>query len=140
MLLGLQLRLNSKFAFLAFAATITTQVQFEQVNAHAYSPRPNTPAGLWSTQLPEHVKQDRLQRIKRLSAEHALARSLRFVGRTDTVLVEDVNPKNPTQVFGRNPHSRLVFFTGKIEELRGQIVPVTVTEAKPYYLFGELAA
>lgn len=105
---------------------------------HAYSPRPYTPAAEWEQQLPEEVKQDRLKRIKRLGADHAMYRSQRFVGRTEPVLVEGVNPKDPNQVYGRLPHSRLVYFPGKIEELRGEIVDVSITEARPYYLFGEM--
>eukprot|EP00595_Chromulina_sp_UTEXLB2642_P002048 CAMPEP_0196763902 /NCGR_PEP_ID=MMETSP1095-20130614/4978_1 /TAXON_ID=96789 ORGANISM="Chromulina nebulosa, Strain UTEXLB2642" /NCGR_SAMPLE_ID=MMETSP1095 /ASSEMBLY_ACC=CAM_ASM_000446 /LENGTH=432 /DNA_ID=CAMNT_0042118123 /DNA_START=165 /DNA_END=1463 /DNA_ORIENTATION=+ len=112
------------------------QVKFEQVHTAAYSPRPNTPAAEWSNQLSEEVKQDRLQRIKRLSGIHALERSERFVGRIQEVLVEDVNIKNPSQVYGRNPHSRIVFFDGSINELKGKIVPVEITAARPYGLNG----
>lgn len=114
-------------------------VQFEQLNTAAYSPRPHTPAAEWEGQLSEEVKQDRLQRINRLGAEHALARSQRFVGRIMKVLVEDVNVRCPTQVVGRIPHSRLVYFDGSIS-LKGKVVDVRITEAKPYSLVGELVS
>jgi Radical SAM superfamily len=70
-----------------FQATLSLmeEVQFEQVNTAAYSPRPNTPAADWAGQLPEDVKQDRLQRINRLASTHALARTQRFVGRVQEV-------------------------------------------------------
>ena len=109
------------------------------VNSAAYSPRPNTPAADWDNQLSEEVKQDRLQRIIRLGAIHALERSQRFVGRVQEVLVEDVNMKNPLQVVGRNPHSRLVYFEGNFAALKGKIVPVLITEARAFSLTGELA-
>ena len=83
-----------------------------QVNTAAYSPRPHTPAAAWPSQLPEDVKQDRLQRINRLASLHALERTSRFVGRVQDVLVEEINVKNPSQLVGRNPHSRLVYFEG----------------------------
>jgi len=34
------------------------------------------------------------------------------------VLVEEVNPKQPKQLVGRNPHSRLVYFDGNYAELK----------------------
>lgn len=118
--------------------SLMEEVKFEQVNTAAYSPRPNTPAAEWTNQLPDEVKQDRLQRINRLGTEHALERSRRFVGRVMDVLVEDINVKNPTQVMGRIPHSRLTYFEGNIAALAGKIVKVRITEAKPFYLLGEL--
>ena len=78
--------------------SLMEEVKFDQVNTAAYSPRPNTPAAEWSNQIPDDVKQDRLQRINRLGTEHALIRSKRFVNRIEQVLVEDINMKNPSQV------------------------------------------
>ena len=117
---------------------VMKKVKFEQLNTAAYSPRPNTPAALWENQIPEDIKQDRLQRINRLGAEHALERSLRFVNRIESVLVEDVNIKNPKQVYGRIPHGRLVYFDGNLQELKGKIIKVKITEAKPYSLVGSI--
>lgn len=74
------------------------QVKFEQVNTAAYSPRPNTPASHWDNQLSEEVKQDRLQRINRLGSVHALERSMRFVGRVQPILVENISQKDPSHV------------------------------------------
>lgn len=118
--------------------SLMEEVKFEQLNTAAYSPRPGTPAAQWENQLPEEVKQDRLQRINRLGASHAMDRSLRFVGRVQEVLVEDIDLKNPTQVIGRNPHSRLVYFEGNFSELKGKIVQVLITDAKAYSLIGRL--
>ena len=56
------------------------------------------------------------------------------------VLVEDVNPKNPTeQVMGCNRQTRHVFFNGSIEEFTGRFVNVDVTEAMPSSLSGIIA-
>jgi len=53
------------------------------------------------------------------------------------VLVEDVNPKNPSQVMGRTDGNRLTFFAGDFAELRGKIVPVKITEVRAFSLTGE---
>lgn len=119
--------------------SLMEEVKFDMLNTAAYSPRPNTPAAEWATQVPDEERQSRLQRINRLANVHALERSERFLHRTMDVLVEEVNVKRPSQVVGRNPHNRLVFFEGSIEQLKGKIVPVTITEARPYSLTGTMA-
>ena len=114
------------------------QVEFEQVNTAAYSPRPNTPAAHWDHQLSEQVKQERLQKINRLASQHALKRSERFVGREMEVLVEDVDLKDPSRVKGRIPHGRITYFKGNFAALKGKIVTVRIVEARPYHLVAEL--
>ena len=54
------------------------------------------------------------------------------------MLVEQRNPKYPSQVKGRNRQGCPVFFDGDIDELKGQLVPVRIVEALPYSLVGEL--
>ena len=115
------------------------EVEFEQVNTAAYSPRPNTPAaGPGYVQHTEEVKQERLQRINRLATEHALKRSERFMGREMEVLVEDVDIKNPSMVKGRIPHGRLTYFSGEISELKGKVVKVKITKSCPYHLIAKI--
>ncbi|CEM00604.1 unnamed protein product [Vitrella brassicaformis CCMP3155] len=114
------------------------QVKFDCLITAAYSPRPHTPAATWPNQLPDDVKEDRLRRINELAAQHAYERNLRYLGRVEEVLVEERNVKNPTQVMGRTRGNRLVFFDGDIAELRGRMVPVRVTEVRPYSLTGRI--
>jgi tRNA-2-methylthio-N6-dimethylallyladenosine synthase len=111
--------------------------KFDLVNTAAYSPRPGTPAAEWENQLPQEIKEDRLKRINELVKEHALERSKRFLNQIQPILVEDINLKNINQVYGRNPQNKLVYFDGNIDELKGKIVDVKVTEAFAYYLMGE---
>ncbi|MEL6553482.1 MAG: TRAM domain-containing protein, partial [Cyanobacteria bacterium J06621_11] len=112
-------------------------IVFDMVNTAAYSPRPGTPAAEWDNQLPEDVKQDRLQRLNHLVSQQAEIRSARYQGRIETVLVEAINPKNPNQVMGRTRGNRLTFFPGDIKQIKGKIVPVTITETRAFSLTGE---
>jgi len=114
-------------------------IVFDMVNTAAYSPRPGTPAAVWDSQLSEDVKQDRLQRLNHLVSQQAEARSQRYKGRVEKVLVEAVNPKDPTQVMGRTRGNRLTFFPGDIQQLKGKIVPVVITEIRAFSLTGEPA-
>ncbi|MFE4106344.1 tRNA (N6-isopentenyl adenosine(37)-C2)-methylthiotransferase MiaB [Almyronema epifaneia] len=116
---------------------LVEDIGFDQLNTAAYSPRPGTPAALWDNQLSEAVKSDRLQRLNHLVAVKAAERSQRYAGRVEEVLVEERNPKNPAQVMGRTRGNRLTFFEGDIAALKGQIVPVRITEVRAFSLTGE---
>lgn len=114
------------------------ELKFDVMNTAAYSPRPHTPAAVMDGQVPEAVKSDRLARMNRVVTQHAEERSQRYVGRVEHILVEGVNPRNGTQVMGRNPNNRSVLFTGS-DALKGKIVPVKIVKAFPFSLTGEQA-
>lgn len=117
---------------------LVDEIGFDLVNTAAYSPRPGTPAALWEHQLSEDVKSDRLQQLNHLVGLKAAERSQRYLGRVEDILVEEQNSKDPTQVMGRTRGNRLTFFPGDIHALRGQTVPVKITEVRPFSLTGEL--
>jgi tRNA-2-methylthio-N6-dimethylallyladenosine synthase len=116
---------------------LVEDIGFDLVNTAAYSPRPGTPAALWDNQLSEEVKADRLQRLNHLVSTQAAARSQRYAGRVEEILVEDQNSKDPTQVMGRTRGNRLTFFTGDINELKGKLINVKITEVRPFSLTGQ---
>ncbi|MBW4643104.1 MAG: tRNA (N6-isopentenyl adenosine(37)-C2)-methylthiotransferase MiaB [Goleter apudmare HA4340-LM2] len=116
---------------------LVEDIGFDLLNTAAYSPRPGTPAALWENQLSEEVKSDRLQRLNHLVNIKAAERSQRYFGRIEEVLVEEQNLKDPTQVMGRTRGNRLTFFTGDINQLRGQLVQVKITEVRAFSLTGE---
>lgn len=114
------------------------EVKFDNVNSFAYSPRPNTEAALWSNQVSESVKSDRLQRVQALAMLHGHERSQRYLYRTVEVLVEDANPRDSSQVMGRTRQGRQVYFAGDLSTLKGEFVSVKITEARTWSLMGEL--
>ncbi|MEM1279576.1 MAG: tRNA (N6-isopentenyl adenosine(37)-C2)-methylthiotransferase MiaB [Cyanobacteria bacterium P01_D01_bin.6] len=116
---------------------LVDDIGFDMLNTAAYSPRPNTPAALWADQLSETEKSDRLQRLNHLVNQKAAERSRRYADRIEEVLVEDVNPKDATQVMGRTRGNRLTFFTGDIDQLKGQLVNVHITEVRAFSLTGK---
>lgn len=116
--------------------SLMEEVVFDSVNTAAYSPRPNTPAAVWDNQVPDDVKEERLQRINKLNLEHAAQRRARMMDRTVEVLIEERNVKKPTQVMGRTRHGYIVYCEGDIEELRGKLVHVEIDTCQTYYLAG----
>jgi len=115
-------------------------IGFDQVNTAAYSPRPNTPAADWPDQLPEAVKVERLREINALVERVARARSARYGGRTEQVLVEGINPKDPDQVMGRTRTNRLTFFpAARADGSRwqpGDLVEVRIEAVRSFSLSG----
>eukprot|EP00468_Gymnochlora_sp_CCMP2014_P009476 CAMPEP_0167754052 /NCGR_PEP_ID=MMETSP0110_2-20121227/8056_1 /TAXON_ID=629695 /ORGANISM="Gymnochlora sp., Strain CCMP2014" /LENGTH=460 /DNA_ID=CAMNT_0007639889 /DNA_START=437 /DNA_END=1819 /DNA_ORIENTATION=+ len=117
---------------------LVREIGFDRVNTAAYSPRPNTPAAEWENQVADIIKSDRLNRLNRVVNEVAEERAQRFAGRELEVLVEGVNPRDPTQAFGRSRHNKLVYFNGDGEALKGKLVTVKVDEVRAYTLFGSM--
>ena len=113
-------------------------VKFDSVNTAAYSPRPNTPAGVWENQIDDDVKQERLQRINALNKEHAAERRQLLLGQTVDILVEERNVKVPTQVMGRTTQGYICYCEGDIDELRGKLVSVKINACQTYYLTGSI--
>lgn len=121
--------------------SLVAEIGFDLVNTAAYSPRPGTPAADWDQQLSEEVKSDRLQRLNHLVNQKVAERSQRYLGRVEQVLIEGVNPKNPQQLMGRTDGNRLTFLdqpdVQRQADLIGQILPLKITEARPFSLTGE---
>lgn len=117
---------------------LMNEVVFDNVHTAAYSPRPGTPAAILDDQVPDRVKQGRLQRINRLNLQHAKQRRSRMLGRTVPVLIEERNVKLPTQVKGRTRHNYIVYCEGDIDELQGDTVDVKIEAAETYHLVGKI--
>jgi tRNA-2-methylthio-N6-dimethylallyladenosine synthase len=116
---------------------LVDDIGFDLLNTAAYSPRPGTPAAIWENQLADAVKADRLQRLNHLVNIKAAERSQRYQGRVEEILVEDQNPKDPSQVMGRTRGNRLTFVPGAIEQLRGQTITTKITEVRAFSLTGQ---
>jgi tRNA-2-methylthio-N6-dimethylallyladenosine synthase len=114
------------------------EVKFDSVNTAGYSPRPNTPAAVWTNQVAEEIKQDRLQRINEVNKKHAAERRKRMLGQTLEILVEERNIKVPTQVMGRTTQGYIVYCDGDIGDLQGKLVDVKIESCHTYYLAGEI--
>jgi tRNA-2-methylthio-N6-dimethylallyladenosine synthase len=70
--------------------------------------------------------------------EVATERAQRFQDRTLEVLVEGVNPKDPSQAYGRIRHNRLAYFAADGAALKGRLAMVHIKRCNAYSLFGEL--
>jgi tRNA-2-methylthio-N6-dimethylallyladenosine synthase len=119
---------------------LVEEIGFDQVNTAAYSPRPGTPAATWPDQLEEEVKVERLRELNALVERKARERSARYLGRIEQVLVEGINPKDPSQLMGRTRTNRLTFFPIPAGEATGpalgRLVPVRIEQVRAFSLSG----
>jgi len=112
-----------------------------------YSPRPGTKANdLYPDDVPEEVKKRRNNDLLALQNAASLADHRRQIGATVEVLVEGPSKNGlkaretgpgPIQLTGRTMTDHIVVFDGN-ERLIGQTVPVVISEATSFTLFGDV--
>ena len=115
---------------------VVRQVEFDSAFTFIYSKRTGTPAASMEDQVTEDVVKDRFGRLLVLVQEKAQRKNRSLQGKVLPVLVESINPQDPTLVSGRLENNSVVHFPGN-ENLIGQIVDVRLKEAKGFYYYGE---
>jgi tRNA-2-methylthio-N6-dimethylallyladenosine synthase len=114
---------------------LVDEVEFAGSFSFKYSPRPGTPAADME-QLPEDVKDERLQRLQAAIDRHQAAFMARCQDATFDVLFERVG-RHPGQIVGRSPYLQPVQVMAP-PSLIGEIAPVRITEVGSNSLFGAL--
>ncbi len=122
-----------------FGATLELirAVGFAQAFSFKYSPRPGTPAAAAPGQVPEAVKDRRLQELQALLREQQAAFNADCVGRVVPVLVTGPG-RRPGQIGGRTPWLQPVHAHGPAS-LTGTIVNVKIMAAHLNSLSASLA-
>jgi len=115
---------------------LIAEVDFVAAYSFKYSPRPGTPAADME-QLPEAIKDERLQRLQREIEDRQTAFLRRCRGRTFDVLFDRAG-RRPGQIAGRSPYLQTVLVMAPTS-LIGEVVPVTITEMGRNTLVGALA-
>ena len=115
---------------------LVRDVNYAIAYSFKYSERPGTPAAEMFGQVPEEVKNERLQALQALLKEQQTAFNASKIGQTVPVLVTGKGRKDG-QMHGRSPWLQAVHFDGT-PELAGQIIDVTITGATLNSLSGAL--
>jgi tRNA-2-methylthio-N6-dimethylallyladenosine synthase len=87
--------------------------------------------------VPEEVKQKRLEEIIEIQHEGSFIRNKASVGKTFKVLVEGVSKKSDQMLFGRNSQNAVIVFDRGDIQLK-TYVDVRVTECTSATLIGEV--
>ena len=119
------------------------EAEFDRLGAFAYSPEEGTPAARMKDQIPEEVKQERLDRLMQLQSGISLKNNQKRVGTVEQVLVTDLNPEE-NLALGRSrleapeTDGEIVFSFGDSAPEIGSFVPVRIQKAEIYDLMGEM--
>ena len=107
--------------------SLVTEIGFVQAYSFKYSPRPGTPAAGMRAQVPEDVKDARLQTLQLELTRQMRAFNASCVGRTLDVLLTGPG-RNDGQLLGRSPYLQPVHVVAEAS-LVGQIVPLRMAVA-----------
>ncbi|HQT32564.1 MAG: tRNA (N6-isopentenyl adenosine(37)-C2)-methylthiotransferase MiaB [Thiobacillus sp.] len=123
-----------------FEATMALieELDFDASFSFIYSKRPGTPAADYPDDVPAELKSQRLMKLQARIEAQAQKVNQAMVGTVQRVLVEGHAKKNAAELAGRTDNNRIVNFAGQ-PRLIGQFVEVTVTQALPHSLRGEVA-
>ena len=118
----------------------TREMAFDRMGAFAYSAEEDTPAAAMPGQVPEEIKQERLDRLMALQAEISLARNRLRVGSTARVLVTG---REQGGYIGRSVMEApdadgVIRFASPRALAEGTFADVRLTDADEYDLYGEV--
>ncbi len=118
--------------------SLTAAVRYHSMFSFKYSPRPNTLAlKRMADDVPEAEKTRRIVALQALQKDIQGELYRAAVGTTTAVLVDSQSRRREWELSGRTGGNTVVNFSGAPEWI-GQIVPVTITEANPNSLRGEV--
>ncbi len=121
---------------------LVREVGYHQVFTFIYSKREGTPAAKMPDDTPREVIQERFDRLVDLVQEGAWQANQPDAGTIAPVLVEGASKRDERVLSGRSPKNQTVHFRlpegASSDDWAGRTVNVRVTEAKTWYLSGEL--
>jgi tRNA-2-methylthio-N6-dimethylallyladenosine synthase len=116
---------------------LVEDIGFDSSFSFVFSPRPGTPAAQLHDDTPQEVKLKRLHVLQEAIEANARRISQSRVGTVQRILVEGPSRKDASELMGRTECNRIVNFKGQ-PRLIGQMADVTITEALPHSLRGEV--
>jgi len=118
---------------------LVQDIKFDMAFTFSYSRREGTPAADMKQQVPEDVKDRRLQELMKVQNEISLYKNQELVGKEVSVLVEGPSKNNPDKYSGRTRTRKQVIVPAD-ENLAGKIVRAKIQKANSWTLYGELSS
>jgi tRNA-2-methylthio-N6-dimethylallyladenosine synthase len=116
---------------------LVRDVEYDSAFIFKYSQRPGTPASKLEDDVPEKVKNERLQALMKLQKEISMKQNSSQIGKTIEVLFENDDPKNTGRAFGRSRDFKRVVVNAK-DAVQGLVRPVRIDQLLHETLIGEL--
>jgi tRNA-2-methylthio-N6-dimethylallyladenosine synthase len=117
--------------------SLIDEIGFDASFSFLFSARPGTPAAEMVDTTAQELKTQRLMRLQKSIEDQAYVISQAMVGTVQRVLVERRAKKNAMELAGRTANNRVVNFPGS-ERLIGQFIDITISDALPHSLRGEV--
>lgn len=116
---------------------VVNTCKYDSAFTFIYSPREGTPAAKMDDKIPLEEKEKRLYELNELINNYSLMNNKKYIDKVEKVLVEGINEKDSSKLFGYTETMKLVNFEGS-QDLIGKIVDVQITDAKSFSLDGKL--
>ena len=116
---------------------VVRKINFEQVFMFIYSRRVGTPADKMENQIPDEIKHNRFDKLKKLVDNITSENNKKYIGTIQKVLVEGVSKNNSSTLTGRTDTNKVIIFEGN-ESLIGKIINVKIVSEHLWYLKGEI--
>jgi ribosomal protein S12 methylthiotransferase len=114
--------------------------EFDHVGVFTFSPEEETTAYQMPNQVPQDIREERRDILMQVQQPISLKKNRACIGQVVDVLIEQENPQTG-ELVGRSGRfapevDGLVYVTG--EAYLGSIIPVKITDADVYDLYGEI--
>lgn len=123
--------------------SLVEEVGFASAYTFIYSRRPGTPAARITDDTPREVIQGRFDRLASLVERLAHEANVPYQGSRVEALIEGASKKDDRVLVGHSPHNQTVLLDlpegSHAGDFVGTLCDVYVTEARTWYLRGELA-
>jgi len=115
---------------------IVEKCSFDSAFTFIYSPRIGTMAAAMEGQIPEDTVKERFNRLVAKMQDILSEKAKEYENTVQEIIADGISRNNPEIMSGRTPSNKLVNFKGNCRV--GDSVKVRITEAKTYYLYGEM--
>ena len=116
---------------------VVNTCKYDSAFTFIYSPREGTPAAKMDDKISLKEKEERLYKLNDVINKYSLMNNQKYIGNSEKVLVEGINEKDSSKLFGYTETMKLVNFEGT-EDLIGKIIDVEITDAKSFSLDGKI--
>lgn len=117
---------------------LVQNIGYEGAYTFIYSKREGTPAAKMEDKISMEEKHERLEQLNVYVNEGYLKGHQRFLNQVVEVLVDGPSKNGEGMMCGYTPHLKLTHFKSNDTTLIGKLVKVRVTEAKTWFMIGEL--
>lgn len=114
---------------------VIKKINFEQVYMFIYSRRVGTLADKMKDQIPEDIKHERFDKLKKLVDEKVEKSNKKYIDNIFKILVEGYSKTNSSTLTGRTDTNKVVIFEGD-EELIGKVVDIKIVSEHRWHLKG----